>query len=87
MTICPCGFRIPARYGEQAAIEHRRQHRQWERSDTEPVVVEARTVEITDVYVTLDKLIAHAHGGPLPAVTPGAQAILARQHLDPEGAQ
>lgn len=74
MTRCRCEFD-----GDLTTIEHRRHHRQWERDltgHTVPEVTEASTVEVTDIMVTLDQLIAHAHGGPLPSVTPGAQAIL-----------
>jgi hypothetical protein len=75
MTTCACAFD-----GDLTTIDHRRHHRAWERDrtgHTVPEVTEATTVEVTDIMVTLDQLIAHAHGGPPPDLTAGAQAILA----------
>jgi len=71
VTRCACDFD-----GDLTTMEHRRHHRAWERDHEPPLVAEATLVEVTDIMVTLDQLIAHAHGGPLPSVTPGAQAIL-----------
>lgn len=74
MSLCKCEY-----VGRLDSDEHRRHHRAWERSHTGYVTTDARTVEITDVYVTLDQIIAALHGGPRPELTPGAQAILARE--------
>lgn len=72
MTRCACRYD-----GDLTSIEHRRHHRQWEHDRPAQIVTDATTVEVTDIIVTLDQLIAHAHGGPKPTVTHGAQAILA----------
>lgn len=75
-TVPRCHCRYP---GDLDTPEHRRHHRDWERDLTAhpPTLTEATSIEVTDMLVTLDQLIAHTHGGPRPALTPGAQAVLA----------
>lgn len=75
MTLCKCAYTGPLE-----TPEHRRHHREWERatSNTGTVTTEATQREITDIYITLDQIIAHLHGGPLPELTPGAQGWLTR---------
>ena len=81
MPLCACQF--PGRLDTDA---HRAHHRQWDRErSAAKLPVSAHVGHDTAVLITLDQLIAHAHGGPLPDMTPGAQAILARQALDDRG--
>ena len=75
MTGCMCEFP-----GDLTSIDHRRHHREWERTvqGQGTVFTEATSVEVTDLMIRVDQLIAHAHGGPLPELTLGAQGWLAQ---------
>lgn len=76
MTLCKCEYT-----GELDTADHRRFHREWERTTTghhRPIATEATHVEVTDIYIALDQIIAHLHGGPKPDLTPGAQGWLTK---------
>ena len=74
MSLCHCQF-----VGELSTPEHRTHHRSWEERQSSPPVSAVTTViEVTDIYQTLDEIIAALHGGPLPRLTAGAQAIIAK---------
>ena len=74
MTRCACQF--PGRLDSDA---HRAHHREWDRTRSADMLpISAHVGHDTAVLITLDQLIAHAHGGPKPDMTPGAQAILFR---------
>jgi hypothetical protein len=72
MPLCHCQFA-----GELSSTEHRTHHRSWEeRQSSPPVSAVSTAIEVTDIYRTLDEIIAALHGGPLPRLTAGAQAIM-----------
>jgi hypothetical protein len=74
MSLCHCQF-----VGELSTPEHRTHHRSWEeRQLTPPVSAVSTPIEVTDIYRTLDEIIAALNGGPLPRLTAGAQAIIAK---------
>jgi hypothetical protein len=78
IPICEtCGYQG----ADQRSANHRRHHNEYMHKitgHTERLAAQAGTIEVTDIYITLDQLIAHAHGGPAPELTPGAQALLFR---------
>jgi hypothetical protein len=76
VTRCHCRFDGPL-----LTQEHRDHHRRWEASQTVPVPVTMETthIEVTELLVWRDQMIAWAYGGPRPELTAGAQALLARQ--------
>lgn len=75
MSLCHCRYDGPL-----MTKAHRDHHRQWEASQAAvPMTVETTHIEVTDLMVRLDQLVAYAHGGPKPELTPGAQALLVRQ--------
>jgi hypothetical protein len=45
---------------------------------TPPLSAVSTVIEVTDIYQTLDEIIAALHGGPLPKLTAGAQAIMTK---------
>ena len=72
MSLCHCQFA-----GELSSTEHRTHHRSWEeRQLTPPVSAVSTVIEVTDIYRTLDEIVAALHGGPLPRLSAGAQAII-----------
>ena len=74
MSNCKCRYT-----GELETIGHRRFHARWASAEGN---VELRTgvvatlQEVTDIYRVQDEIIACLHGGDLPKLTPGAQALL-----------
>ena len=74
MPLCHCQFA-----GELSSPEHRTHHRSWEeRQSSPPVSAVSTPIEVTDIYRTLDEIVAALHGGPLPRLTAGAQAIITK---------
>lgn len=73
---CACAF--PGPLDTRA---HREHHREWDRNRSQLPLTAGFGHDVA-VLVALDQLIAHAHGGPLPQMTPGAQAILTRASLE-----
>jgi len=79
MPLCHCQF-----VGELSSQDHRAHHRRWEeRQSSPPVSVVASAIEVTDIYETLNEIIAALHGGPLPRLTAGAQAIMTNARRQP----
>lgn len=72
---CRCGEPVPVANREN----HLRRHAEWERQATRHTATVSKmdTVDVTAIMVTLDQLIAYAHGGPKPVLTMGAQGWLA----------
>ena len=75
MPLCHCQFA-----GELSSPEHRTHHRSWEERQSSPPPVSAvsTVIEVTDIYRTLDEIVAALHGGPLPKLTAGAPAIITK---------
>ena len=73
MSLCHCQFA-----GDLTSQDHRTHHRSWEERQSSPPPVSAvsTVIEVTDIYRTLDEIVAALHGGPLPRLTAGAQAII-----------
>jgi hypothetical protein len=79
MSLCHCQFA-----GELSSTEHRTHHRSWEERQSSPPVSAVTTpIEVTDIYRTLDEIVAALHGGPLPRLTAGAQAIMTNARRQP----
>jgi hypothetical protein len=78
MPICQCQYR-----GDLLTQGHRDHHRNWEQTQPttrHPTTSTTTHIEITQLIIAIDQLTAALHGGPLPPLTPGAQAIIANHH-------
>ena len=74
MPICQCQYN-----GNLLTDGHRQHHRQWEQTQPttrHPTTSTTTQIEITQLIIAIDQLTAAAHDGPLPPLTPGAQAII-----------
>jgi len=81
MPQCQCQYR-----GDLLTQGHRDHHRNWEQTQPttrHPTTSTTTTIEITQLIIAIDQLTAALHGGPLPALTPGAQAIIAKHRSTP----
>ena len=76
MPQCQCQYT-----GDLLTDGHRQHHRNWEQTQPttrHPTTSTTTTIEVTQLIIAIDQLIAAANGGPRPALTPGAQAIIAK---------
>jgi predicted tellurium resistance membrane protein TerC len=72
---CQCQYT-----GDLLHQSHRNHHRQWEQTlatTTPPTTSTTTQIEVTHLIIAIDSIIAALHGAPLPALTPGAAAIIA----------
>jgi len=75
MPKCQCQYQ-----GDLLTDNHRQHHRQWEQTQPttrHPTTSTTTQIEVTHLIIAIDQLIAAAHGGPTPTLTPGAAAIIA----------
>ncbi len=81
MPQCACQFN-----GDNTSKEHRDFHREWvaARSIDPAAVVPPSIHDLTDIYVQIAELQAHAHDpSVMPSLTPAAQAVIVRSKLVP----
>jgi len=74
MPNCQCQYR-----GDLLTQGHRDHHRNWEQTQLttrHPTTSATTQIDITQLIIAIDQLTAALHGGPLPPLTPGAQAII-----------
>ena len=75
MPRCQCQYQ-----GDLLTDSHRQHHRQWEQTQPttrHPTTSTTTQIEVTHLIIAIDSIIAALHGAPLPALTPGAAAIIA----------
>ena len=81
MPQCQCQYT-----GDLLTDGHRNHHRNWEQTQPttrHPTTSTTTTIEVTQLIIAIDQLIAAANGGPPPSLTPGAQAIIAKHRSTP----
>jgi hypothetical protein len=72
---CQCQYT-----GDLLTQGHRNHHKEWEQTlatTTPPTTSTTTHIEVTHLIIAIDNIIAALHGAPLPALTPGAAAIIA----------